>query len=240
MDADRFIAHLDREGRLLADAAAGVDWSAPVPGLASTLRETLVHVGAVHRWCADIVRRGLARNETGGSAAFLPDLPDDRILDWYAGGLTALVATLDGAPADLEVWAFGRSRPAQAFWSRRQAHETAVHRADVEAAAGRAVTPFVPAFAQDGLAEIVGGFARGFPGGTPARLALVATDGDDWLVTFGGERIVAAPSADLSDVDTRVRGSSSDLYRWAWNRPTPVEIDGDREVAARWQEVRIT
>jgi MDMPI C-terminal domain len=44
-----------------------------------------------------------------------------------------------------------------AFWARRQAHETAIHRADADIAA--AVTPAYPAeFAADGIDELITGF----------------------------------------------------------------------------------
>lgn len=241
METDAFLRQLTADGTRLAGVAGAADWDSPVPGTDLTLREVLVHTGAVHRWSADIVRRALTSNEHGGSTAFHPGLPDDEVLAWFDDGLTALTATLAGVPDDLEAWAFGRQRPAARFWSRRQAHETAIHRTDVESAAGVAVAAFDAEFAQDGLAELVGGFAgqRGFATSTPGRLALRATDGDDWLVVFGGERIVGAPSGEIGVVDATVTGSSSDLYRWVWNRPSPAVVEGDDAVVALWREVRI-
>ena len=234
------VEQLEHDGALLAAATRAVDWDAPVPGTTLSVGEVVRHTGAVHRWSADIVRRGLLRNETGGSAAWQPDLPDDAVLDWYTEGLAALVTTLLTAPADLEVWAFRRPAPAAAFWARRQAHETAIHRTDVESAAGHEVTMFDAAFAQDGLAELVGGFAKGFPGSGAGRLALRADDGDDWLVTFDGPRITGTPVTDAGGADATVRGTSSDLYRWAWNRPSPAVVEGDPAVVELWRAVRIT
>ena len=50
-----------------------------------------------------------------------------------------------------------------AFWARRQAHETAVHRYDAQSAApGGPPAPagaFDPAFAADGVDELIMGFA---------------------------------------------------------------------------------
>lgn len=240
METSGFLGQLERDGTLLATAAAAAEWDAAVPGITWSVRDVVVHVGAVHRWCADIVRRQLTRNETGGSSAFRPRLADDDVLDWYADGLAGLVSTLATAPDDLTVWAFGPAAPAARFWSRRQAHETAIHRADVEAGAGHEIVGFDAGFAQDGLHEVVAEFARGFTVAGSGRLALLASDGDDWLVTFDGGAIVGNPATDLDDVDATVTGSSSDLYRWAWNRPSPAVVAGDRAVAALWREVRIT
>ncbi len=242
MQTSGFLRQLAADGALLADAARGADWDVTVPGIAWSAREVLVHTGCVHRWSADIVRRRLVSNETGGSSAFHPGLPDDEVLDWYLEGLGALVTTLTDAPEDLVTWTFTRGVPARAFWSRRQAHETAIHRADLEAAAGLDVTPFAAEFAQDGLHELLGGFARerAFATTTPGRLGFLAADGGNWLVTFGGERIVATVTDEVAGVDATVSGSSSDLYRWAWNRPSPATVDGDPAVAELWRGVRIT
>ena len=71
----------------------------------------------------------------------------------------------------------------------------------------------------------------------PATLALRPTDGDAWLLRFGGERIIAETRE--ADADASVRGSSSDIYRWLWNRPSDVVVDGDVSVAELWRSVRV-
>lgn len=130
----------------------------------------------------------------------------------------------------------------RSFWIRRQAHETAIHRGDVEAAAGGPVTPVDASFAQDGLGEIVGAFATepAFATDRKGRLLLDATDGPAWLVTFGAKRNVTA-SGDLgqTDADAVVRGTSDELYRWAWNRPASVATSGDPKVLASWRAVNV-
>lgn len=241
MDSTGFLDRLTTDGALLARAARTADLAAPVPGLEWTVRDVVAHAGAVHRWCADLVARRLVGDETGGSAHFRTDRPDAALVDWFAEGLTALTTTLAATPEDAVVWGFGRSVPARAFWSRRQAHETAVHRADVEGGAGREVTPVGADFAQDGLDELTG-FARGFRSapGAPCHLALLASDGDDRLITFDGGRITAAQGADTAPAQATVAGTSSDLYLWAWNRPSAAVEDGDAAVIARWREVCIS
>lgn len=72
----------------------------------------------------------------------------------------------------------------------------------------------------------------------------MAGDGPSWTVRFGGERIEAAcidtpHPADAAGADATVSGLSSDLYRWVWNRPSPVVVSGADDVAELWRRVRI-
>lgn len=235
--------HLVDEARLLVDAFARCDPAAPVPGLEWDVRTVVTHTGAVHRWAGDIVARRLATNETGGSVAFWPrGVNNARLAGWLTEGAALLVTTLREAPASLMCFTFIPGVAPRSFWIRRQAHETAIHRADVEAAAGGPVTPVEPSFAQDGLGEIVGAFATepAFATDHPGRLLLDATDGPAWLVTFGAKGNVTA-SGDLgqTDADAVVRGTSDELYRWAWNRPASVLTSGDPKVLTSWRAVNV-
>jgi uncharacterized protein (TIGR03083 family) len=243
LDDDSLLAHLDDEARMLTDAFKRSDPAAPVPGLDWDVRTVVTHTGAVHRWAADIVERRLSTNETGGSNAFWPrDCDDEQLAVWFGEGAAALSSTLRAAPASLACFTFIPDVPPRTFWIRRQAHETAIHRADIEAAAGGPVTAVDVSFAQDGLSEVVGDFATepGFATGRPGRLLLEASDGPAWQVTFSSEGNLAV-SGDLAgtDADAVVRGTSDQLYRWAWNRPTIVATAGDPEVIQCWREVRV-
>jgi uncharacterized protein (TIGR03083 family) len=238
------LAALRTEGDRLVAAVRDADLDANVPGLTWDVRAVALHTGAVHRWAADIVRRRLVTNETGGSVAFAPvGLADADLADWLAGGLAALTSTLREAPEDLACFTFVGGIAPRTFWRRRQAHETAVHRADVEATGSEGVTPLSTAFAQDGLAELVGAFATeaGFAASRTGVLLLLPDDGPAWRVCFGGgPNAVTTGDLDPAEADAVVRGSSSDVYLWAWNRPSAVEVDGDETVVALWRDVRIT
>ena len=239
------LAALRTEGDLLVAAVGGADLDAVVPGLTWDVRTVATHTGAVHRWAADVVRRGLLTNETGGSVAFWPEgLVDTDLPGWLAEGLDALVSTLAEAPHDLGCFTFVAGLAPRTFWCRRQAHETAVHRADVEAAGPGSVTPVPAAFAQDGLAELVGGFGTelGFATNRPGTLLLLPDDGPAWRVRFGDgpHQVTSGTDLDPAEADAVVRGSSSEIYLWAWNRPGAAEVSGDEAVAALWREVRVT
>jgi uncharacterized protein (TIGR03083 family) len=242
MDVDRLVEHLATEGDRLAAAADRAGWDAPVPATEWTVRELVVHVGGVHRWAADIVTRRSPTAESAARRAVGSGPPDDELLEWYENGLAALVQTLRDAPPDLDCFTVLPASSARQGWARRQAHETAIHRADAEGAVGD-VTLFPAALAQDGIDELLGGFARrrSYGGARPATIALAAADGPSRLITLGGERIESTLGAIPPDVDVVVRGLSSDLYLWLWNRPSEAIVDGDAELAALWSEtVRIT
>jgi uncharacterized protein (TIGR03083 family) len=248
VDVDTLIEHMAADGGELADAAARAGLDAAVPGTEWTVRELVTHVGGVHRWAADIVRTRGHSVATDAGAAVGTGPSDAELIDWFREGHAALVAALRAAPADLDCATFLPADSPRHFWARRQAHETAVHRADAQAAAGGGgVTAFDPAFAQDGIAELLRGFAarRSNAIEQRARIHLQPGDGPSWLVTLGGERTVAEPDADPgpadpSYADVRVAGTSSALYLWLWNRPAEVVITGDEPAAALWRGVRVT
>jgi uncharacterized protein (TIGR03083 family) len=241
MDVVSLIDHLSEHGDRLAAAADRAGWDTPVPGTDWDVRALVTHVGGVHRWAADIVDTCSSTGDTAAGQAVGSGPPDDELLEWYQNGHAALVQTLRDAPADLACFTFLPADSPLHFWARRQAHETAVHRADAEAAAGD-VTPFDAAFAQDGIAELLHGFARRRSNAVARRgtIGLDAADGPSWLITLGGERTEAVPTEDLLGTDVTVRGLSSDLYLWLWNRPSEAVVDGDAAVARTWAAVRVT
>ena len=234
------LAHLDADGSALAAAATRAGWDAAVPGLSWDVRQLVTHTGGVHRWAADIVATASATTDTELGRAVGDGPADDELLDWFIAGHAALVATLRAAPEELECATFLPAPSPLAFWARRQAHETAIHRADAEGAAG-VVTAFDTLFAQDGIGEILRGFAAR-KSNAIARAGMVSlnsTDGPSWLITLGGERIVAEEGGDTA-CDMTVSGTSSDIYLWLWNRPSAISVEGDASLADEWaKSVRV-
>jgi uncharacterized protein (TIGR03083 family) len=238
MEIAALIDQLESDGRLLIAAAQRAGWDARVPGCDWNVRELVTHTGGIHRWAADIVATAGQSFDTPAAAAVGSGPADDDLAEWFAVGHAALVETLRSAGPDLDCTTFLPADSPRHFWSRRQAHETAIHRVDAEGAAGGEVTSFESEFAQDGIGEIVRGFGarKRDAAGRTATLVLAAADGPSWLLTVGGERIEAAEAADAGDADATVRGSSAELYRWLWNRPSGAVVDGDASVAQLWSE----
>ena len=242
MHVPELIDHLQDEGPRLLAAAQRAGWDAPVPRCEWDVRTLVVHTGGVHRWATTVVG-GRPVDETQAAHAAVGTGPSDAELPgWFLDGHAALVTALREAPEDLEAYTFLPALSHLHFWARRQAHETAMHRADAEAAAGQ-ITPFDLVFAQDGIAEMLQGFAarRSTAIKRDASMALRPTDGGAaWRLTFGGERTVAEQRGSAEPADTVLTGTSSDLCLWLWNRPSAAEVHGDAELAGLWaQTVRV-
>jgi len=228
------IAALERDGALLAAAAgrAGLDAMVP-PCLPWRVRDLLRHLGFVHRWAAGYVSQAREEmvDEPAEDELLLAGPGDGELLGWFCDGHAELVRALRSADPRLRCWTFLPAPSPLAFWARRQAHETAIHRADAESVAGEVAT-FPASFAADGIDELIMGFwARGRArADRPSRLRIRATDaGGDWLVDLGAGTAArrGAAAADCA-VDCTVAGPASDLYLLLWNRPRPGGQDADR------------
>jgi uncharacterized protein (TIGR03083 family) len=235
MDISGYADAIEEHGRGLALAAGKAGPDAALPSCPEwVVADLLRHLGAVQRWAAAYVREGREGPTELGPA------PADGLLDWFAEGCTALADTLRAAPAEVRCWSFLPAPSPLAFWARRQAHEAAIHRADVEAAIGT-VPAYPAAFAADGLGELVGGFMARRIGKLyserPCSLLVAPTDAPDrWHVAIGADtREVTA--AELP-ADCTLRGPAADLYLSLWNREPAAqpEVLGDPAVAALWHE----
>ena len=242
MDRLALIEHLAGEGVQLVTSANRAGWDAPVPRTDWDVRQLITHVGGVHRWACDVVRTGATDLDTPLGRVVGSGPTDDELSDWFVDGHAALVAALQDAPTDLVAGTFLPAPSPVHFWARRQAHETAIHRADADAACGDR-SDYSAGFAQDGISELLHGFAarRSVAVDGQARILLDATDGPSWLVTLGQPiRATEVAAADRGEIDRAgvglavVGGSSSDLYLWLWNRDSRVVLSGSSTVAALW------
>lgn len=240
MDTAWFLGILEKEGQLLADAAeeAGVDAAVPAcPGW--RIRDLLGHTGVVHRWAAAFVAEGRTAPRPMGEH---PELDGAGLVAWYRDSHRRLVDTLAGAAPDVECFTFLPGPPsALAFWARRQAHETAVHRFDAESARGGTPSPIAADFAVDGVDELLRGFhARPksrVRTGTPRVLRVRVTDADAvWTVRLSQEPPVTARGAE-GDAECELAGPAERLYLALWNRVPVPAVSGDPELAALWRDL---
>ncbi len=244
MEVSEHIEALRRDGGQLSAAAAraGLDTAIPTcPGW--TMRDLLRHVGDVHRWAAAHVaeRRTEPIRDIEDIAGALPD--DADLLDWYREGHASLVGTLEAAAPDVVCWSFLPAPSPLAFWARRQAHETAIHRADAESALGEPA-PFDPGFATDGIDELlIGFFGRPVSERLPVEphsLHLRSTNtADDWVVHVGPEGTTARRGAGPDGgADCSVTGGASELYLLLWNRSGPdgLDVRGNASALTSWRE----
>jgi uncharacterized protein (TIGR03083 family) len=244
---DRFSAGLRACTAELARIIDG-DLDRPVPTCPGwTFRQLATHVGRGHRWAAQIVATRatapvLMREVADGK------LPEDlvRHASWLNAGADQVIEAVADAGSDL-VWTMTGMRPAS-FWTRRRAHEAAVHLADAQLATGRDVD-LAPGLAADGVDEWLGLIAAGSAG--PARelcgdgqsLHLHATDPElpgtgEWLITRTPSGITVRHGHGKADV--AVRGPAADLLLILTRRLPPstpgVEILGQQPLLTHWLE----
>ena len=238
MDVATHIEALRTEGDRMADAigAAGAEAEVPTcPGW--VMRDLAQHMGGVHRWATGLVSTPRPEPGDAGLDAIVGQWPADGELGpWFREGLAGLVSALEAAPSDLETWTFLPAPSPLAMWARRQAHETAVHRVDAERAAGRtpgALSPLAPAFAADGVDELLSCFVprrrTGLRADPPTSLLVRCTDEvAGWALLIDGEGVTTSPAADGNAACT-VRGRAADVYLALWSRldPEVLEVEGD-------------
>jgi uncharacterized protein (TIGR03083 family) len=239
MEIAEHFATLADEGDRLIDAADHAGLDAPVPTCPDwRVRDLLAHVGGVHRWATSYV----AGARTDHQPEDLAEPPaDDALLPWVRDGHRALVEALRRADPALECWTFLAAPSPLAFWARRQAHETTVHRVDAEAARGAAPWPVAPGFAADGIDELLAGFfgrARGrLVADPPVTVGVHALDtGDRWTIAIRPDG--RGVRRDVADGDCVVSGDAADLYLFLWNRRPGegIRVDGDGGALALWRE----
>jgi uncharacterized protein (TIGR03083 family) len=236
-----YIDAIDIDGELLASAAEAASMDASIPTCPGwTVRDLLKHITYVHSWAGGYVAGAVTeRIKRLSEEDILQSASDDSsAIARFRDGYHALARTLAAAPPDLNCWTFLEAPSPLIFWARRQAHETAIHRVDVELARG-AVSSFPAAFAADGIDELLMGFARRgkreLVADTRRTLAIHADDvGASWAVRFapdGGEVERTAGTADCT-----VTGPAAALYLLLWNRGdgTAVEVTSDRSLLDGW------
>jgi uncharacterized protein (TIGR03083 family) len=243
VETTEYLTALAAEGHALARAAREAGTDAPVPTCPGwRVRDLLKHTCMVHRWATAFVVDG---HRTYRPAAEEPDLDGDALLDRFAEGHRLLVDALGTAPDGLECWTVFPAPAPLAFWARRQAHETRIHRVDAESARGGPLTSVAPPHAVDGIDELLAGFhARAksrVRTESPRTLRVRAVDTDAvWTVRLSADPPLAVRGAAALETpaDCTLSGTAEELYLGLWNRVplSSVGLSGDPGVVALWEE----
>ena len=244
MEIAEHIAHLQDDGGRLARAAVAAGLDAPVPTCPGwDVRDLVNHIAGVHRWATTIVTTGRRQAPTDAEEAVIfASVEDSRLIASFQAGPQAQLSALGAAPAGLDCWTFMAATSSLAFWARRQAHETAIHRVDAEIAAGE--NPACAAeLATDGIDELLNCFwsrpRRRLVADPPVALAVRTNDtGQAWTIRIEPDRRVIRAGADAA-ADCTVTGAASDLYLLLWNRQPAgerIRVEGDARVLALWRE----
>jgi uncharacterized protein (TIGR03083 family) len=237
MTDEAYIRTLRTHTDAVATAAAAAELDARVPSCPEwTVYDLLAHLGRHHRWVTANLDR--APDDGPAPAADQGAPPDGRaVVPWIEQGSAALADRLVAVDAATPCWTWTDDRTAR-FWARRTAHETAMHRWDLQAAVGDP-TPFPPELAVDGIDEFL--TTMPFRGGADAPVGSVhlhATDAEgEWLLRLADDGV--RMSREHGKGDVAVRGPASDLLLVVVGRrpPATVELFGDAALFDQWRAV---
>ncbi len=210
LTSEQYIDYLHAEGeRLLASAEGNLELATPTCE-GWSVGDVIEHVGMVYGHKIAALEHG--RHPQPGEWTGPPDNVD--AVQWCHALLHRVAADLAALPSDAYAWTWWEPEQTAGFWQRRMAHETAVHRADVEAATGP-ITPVAADLALDGIDELLG---------------VVLADAG--VVDVDGPHAVG-DAVRVTVAGVTVTGGASDLLLWLWGRlPDAVVVVSEGDAAA--------
>jgi uncharacterized protein (TIGR03083 family) len=232
-DADALLAVLD-----------GCDETARVPACPDwSVRDLVAHLGDVHHWAGLNASTGLDGVSPRHPSLELP--ADADLATWYGERASQLLEILAATDPDEPCWTLQKAYPTAGFWSRRQSHETAMHRNDAVAALGGAYF-YDAAHAADGISEVFDVFLlRRKVYGIPrldldVPVLIACTDHpSSWLLEPDPSDPLlhkASPGSGASAAAV-LRGPAAGLLFTFWRRQSPEEAgltaDGDTVLVDR-------
>jgi uncharacterized protein (TIGR03083 family) len=207
------------------------DWS---------VEELAGHLGGVHRWSERLVAT-LASERVSSSSMDLNLAPVNA--EWFGEGGASLVATLRAADPDAEMWSWGKDQHVR-FWSRRQLHETMMHRVDLEQALGH-TSRVEPAVACDAIDEFLVNLessaefspsVRELRGGGEVLSFRTIEGAISWSIQLTGQGFSFVEPSPTPDVE--LVGAALDvlllLYRRCDVDAVDVQLAGDPGVLEFW------
>jgi uncharacterized protein (TIGR03083 family) len=245
IDYGSLLAAISFEGELLARSAAGADPELEVPGCPG------LTIGSTVRHTADNYHRVLTWIQLGEAPEIWRRAAEDAdLIEFHAVARQALVDELSAHEPDEPCATWWPDDQTYGFWRRRMAHETTIHRTDVQSAAGLPVDPVTTELAADGIDEIL----TLWFGYKLAHLRMAATGGYGavgiltagraWIAILDRARCSArrVPLVDARSADATITGDPLSVYRWLWGRlpHDAVTLDGNDDGWAQlWSLLRL-
>ncbi len=223
-DGAAFVAAVSEEGALTRPVPSCPEW---------TVGDLTRHLGGFY----ERIRRhaGVVGGDEPWPALSVPeDAPgadDPALVTWFRDQLHQIEAHLESLDPDTPTYNWAPRPRVAAFWHRRAAHETAVHRWDAQLAT-RLPEPIESKLAGDTVAEALDTFLPGgrwrSDAGAHGLVHITATDlGHDWYVRLRGTGVWLLDTDTLLDDPHPARasaaGSASDLALALWGR-VPFEV----------------
>jgi uncharacterized protein (TIGR03083 family) len=253
-DPDRLLHVLGDEAERLAARLPDAPLEAIVPGCPGlTLGETARHVGSVHRMVWHWLRDGARPGEWQRSPR-----PGQDLAAYVRAGVAPLLVELAAHRPDEICQTWWPADQTYGFWRRRMAHETIVHRIDVQGAAGGPIDDVDDDIALDGIDEVLTlwfehRLAVLNVTATRDHVVTIRTGGREWVAHAGLERNHTHRPVDPAETDPDagngegathavVTGSPMRVYLWLWGRRSSrtIEQAGSLDAVAQlWALLRL-
>jgi uncharacterized protein (TIGR03083 family) len=244
MDESAYLDRLASDYGDLRDAATAAELSAPVPGCPGwTLSDLVFHVAEVYLHKARIMRTGEWPDPWPP-----PGLRDEAPVPLLGRAFGELMAEFAAHDADTPVPTWYDPDQTVAFWIRRMAQETVIHRIDAEQAAGLPVTAVPGDLAIDGVDEVLKRFLAYASVNWPEDFAKMpgghlAGDGNQDTITVAAgpvswtvlpsPREVRVEDGRRDDTRTVISAAPDLMLRWLWGRASDdaIAVSGDPDWA---------
>jgi len=232
---ERYLVSIAADSALLADAAA-LGAGRALPSCPGWDTDTLLgHLGLLHRRVAAMVA---APRPTRVATDDLPPPPAPGKRDhWFRDGAASLVAALTVAGTARACWTLDDPEGESAFWFRRMAQETLMHRVDAELAVGPP-SEIEGALAADGVDEALlvhlpRRLRRGAIEGLAAEALVEASDeGSAWRLSLTADAVRPGNG----EAGETLAGPAAALLCYLWNRgdAAALTFGGAARVFPNW------
>lgn len=225
---ESYLSHIRRDADRIVDVAARDLHAAVPPCPGWTVRDAVLHTGEVYSHKVACMRHGKPQSTDDWNHG---PVDGEELLEWFRVRADELVHELAQRGPDAPCFTWYEPEQNVAFWFRRMAQETVVHRVDVESAFDE-VTPVDDALAVDGIDEVLDWFlsyqAEDVGSDGPGRGTVAIRTGDHiWRATLTADAVELV--RDPGPADAVVSGEPSELLLWLWGRRPEAAItqDGD-------------
>ena len=236
MDDSRYLECLAADYGDLRDAAAAVELTVPVPTCPGwTMGDLVFHVAEVYLHKVTVMRTGEWPEQWPP-----PGTEQEAELPLLGRAYGELIAEFSARqPTDATPTWYDPDQTV-AFWIRRMAQETVIHRIDAELAAGLPVTPVPDDLAVDGVDEVLNRFlGYDVEALDQVKGGHLATDGSQdtitvlagqaaWTVRPSPSKVVIEDGAS-NDPRVVIAAPPDPMLRWLWGRAddNAVRVTGD-------------
>jgi uncharacterized protein (TIGR03083 family) len=211
-----------------------------------TVRSVARHVAGSHRAVAVILAERPTADFERAAAMPRVEASDPAFPEWFAEQTQQLLTQCQSTPPTARCWApHPLLAGTCAYWTRRIAFDTLVHRWDAEAGAAIAGSPMDPEIAADAVDELVhvGLRVTRSVAAAPAApaIALACTDSEHvWYLDLAEVGRLAVHTTPI-DTAATISGTAEALLLWLWGRVDlatgGILIEGDPSVVARRSEL---